>query len=797
MPETNARIKVCHDTAANFKTNNPTLLVGEWALETDTKKMKIGDGSTAYNALPYSTAEDSEEWRKPADWIDIRSGALPNSIYFLVGHSADYTTYPEFSVQATVSNSGTYDVYVDGIKQATTASGTVTTLNWQTLALASGYDVTYPVVLKTHVVRVTPTSSSNTITAIKANDQTSQNGLLWAHFSLQNTLSLLQAFGQATRSICPILEVVTSQNGVIKTNVLNHAFAHCDSLVEIPTIDFDNGNISFYRAFYACAKLKNLYFRNGRIQASTSSTGTGQFAFFDCRVLKKIKTENCTFYNSDNFFGLNHALERLPNFVADSTCWPTLSIRNQRSLKDTFLDLSSYSNAKKVNISGESANPALGWKGITVSNEAPFDDTTSPQLDVSYTGLSRAALINLFKSMPYNVAYEKVGNPTIVNGVLLPSDKTTNTDYIKIVGNINLNNDYEIQYKFKLSSGAKSAIYPFSLQNTSAGYIDINYNPGLSGKPIQFLVYPAEASWHVLTSTNFTFEEEVDYWIRIVKNSNNYKLYISTDGLEFALNNEVTFSDLPSNLPTINQLNIGYSTASNRVLLGSIDFNQTYIKVNDAPFFGPGATKNLVPGGTVVGSPTITNGVASGFDSSSYITIPYVGTTLPQECVFTFTTGSDITSTQTVFNNYSCRVQISSGVIKCFMRLGKDLGITKTSSGISVNTKYTVKISMTSSGVGMYYKTADSDYVTIYEGSEVVVPVNSKVYIGHYDLTTQSFLGSIDLNSTYIKVGSNYVYRGMVPQVKTCSVVGCTGTADLTADDKAIATGKGWELTVA
>ena len=28
------------------------------------------------------------EWQKPSDWIDIRSGACPNSIYYLVGHSA-------------------------------------------------------------------------------------------------------------------------------------------------------------------------------------------------------------------------------------------------------------------------------------------------------------------------------------------------------------------------------------------------------------------------------------------------------------------------------------------------------------------------------------------------------------------------------------------------------------------------------------------------------------------------------------------------------------------------------------
>ena len=32
---------------------NPTLLQGEWGLETDTRLTKLGDGSTAWNSLPY------------------------------------------------------------------------------------------------------------------------------------------------------------------------------------------------------------------------------------------------------------------------------------------------------------------------------------------------------------------------------------------------------------------------------------------------------------------------------------------------------------------------------------------------------------------------------------------------------------------------------------------------------------------------------------------------------------------------------------------------------------------------
>jgi len=41
------------DTAANLTSSNPTPLAGEWGYETDTGNVKIGDGSTAWNSLRY------------------------------------------------------------------------------------------------------------------------------------------------------------------------------------------------------------------------------------------------------------------------------------------------------------------------------------------------------------------------------------------------------------------------------------------------------------------------------------------------------------------------------------------------------------------------------------------------------------------------------------------------------------------------------------------------------------------------------------------------------------------------
>jgi hypothetical protein len=56
MTQTNVRvqIQIRRDTAANWNSADPTLLAGEWGYETDSGKIKIGDGSYEWTNLPYA-----------------------------------------------------------------------------------------------------------------------------------------------------------------------------------------------------------------------------------------------------------------------------------------------------------------------------------------------------------------------------------------------------------------------------------------------------------------------------------------------------------------------------------------------------------------------------------------------------------------------------------------------------------------------------------------------------------------------------------------------------------------------
>lgn len=86
-----AKLKVRSDTATNWQSNNPVLLQGEPALETDTNKLKFGNGTSAYNDLPYISsgavtveANPAEEATEQLNTIEINGVVYEVSSNMLV-----------------------------------------------------------------------------------------------------------------------------------------------------------------------------------------------------------------------------------------------------------------------------------------------------------------------------------------------------------------------------------------------------------------------------------------------------------------------------------------------------------------------------------------------------------------------------------------------------------------------------------------------------------------------------------------------------------------------------------------
>lgn len=109
------QIKLRKDTAANFTSKNPVLGAGEPAYETDTKKLKIGDGTTAYNSLAYFTMTDEfsvyrEKYGAPSDSTPVVNTG--NSITIKAGVSIET---PNGTLNNTTDITYTYDFATDRV----------------------------------------------------------------------------------------------------------------------------------------------------------------------------------------------------------------------------------------------------------------------------------------------------------------------------------------------------------------------------------------------------------------------------------------------------------------------------------------------------------------------------------------------------------------------------------------------------------------------------------------------------------------------------------------------------------
>ena len=69
MVTVNAIMQVRRDTAANFASEDAVYADGEILFETDTRKIKVGDGVTAYSGLGFSTVDMAGVFRSYSDLV--------------------------------------------------------------------------------------------------------------------------------------------------------------------------------------------------------------------------------------------------------------------------------------------------------------------------------------------------------------------------------------------------------------------------------------------------------------------------------------------------------------------------------------------------------------------------------------------------------------------------------------------------------------------------------------------------------------------------------------------------------
>jgi hypothetical protein len=726
-----------------------------------------------------------------------------NTITLLYGVKSDFSKYALFGLLADTS-SGTYDVYIDDVLYATTASGTQTDIDFDPSSanyIGDEYvpigTCTTPEALVLHKVVIKPTTSGATITrfkSIRTSGVTSKQvqGCLWCHFELENVINVTDCFGSYNTKRNPNMMFITAKGDELRISsfvqfLSGSADLYADGgrIAYLPTINLSGlslaGNGVFGNSNSGVGTIKRIKLKNGVI---TSATG---FVYNNTK-LEKIDICNVDIEGAlSNAFRNTNNLKIIPKIKYNSTSY-TDFLTSDRSLLPTKLDVSSVTSLNKIGTYGSSTYPMRGLRGLKVSNEAPFSGS-SPQINVSYTGLDRDALVELFESMPGYMKLDKVGEPTIdSNGV---ASGFSSSNYLQLQNNLTLSNDMELEINIRFKTPSELGTtnqYLFGANASDySGYIGISYKAS-TGQFETRLPNITGGSYTTYTMTANTY-----YSVKsVVKNNTVQTLLYDANNVLLAQTTVKTFSTNWSYSTQL--LTLGVKTdIINSQVLGSIDLKNSYITINNAryQFQLPddattrainitAATGNNL---TKVGSPTIDeNGVASGFSSSDYL---QSNTTFSMsnnfEFLIKFKFNIKSNNTEYIYSGPFCLLLNNANILIRFKENNVGTNHTIVSS-LSTDTFYWLKIKKNNNIIELLLSTNGIDYTQLKNIDLINIIVTNLYQIQIFGKIGSSddfhFNGSIDLNNTYIKVGNNYIMKGY-----------------LTDNDRLIATNKGWGIT--
>ena len=271
------------------------------------------------------------------------------------------------------------------------------------------------------------------------------------------------------------------------------------------------------------------------------------------------------------------------------------------------------------------------------------------------------------------------------------------------------------------------------------------------------------SSWNIAsTSGAYTVLANTNYWVKLKYTRTQYVLEYSTDG-------DVWNEDLVINNPKpIYSVELPLSIGANKhrdgvnyPFLGSIDLNETYININGKRWWsGDKYTK--------VGS-WIDESVAGSFTTAKYLVNNkgIFNTKQPWESVISFTTGSDISTTQVICCNtvgyWGYGVGVQSGKLH--------VGLSSSTSGYNIienkdidvlaNTKYWVRTVFNGENYTCTYSTDGKNYLEVFSLDSTTAVSSGIPRYGLADSGKTPFLGIIDFNESYIKIDGEFWWRGI------------------------------------
>ena len=248
------------------------------------------------------------------------------------------------------------------------------------------------------------------------------------------------------------------------------------------------------------------------------------------------------------------------------------------------LDLSANHSLQKLTAKGTSGKIA-NVSSVLVSNKAPLDNVTSPQIDVSYTGLNKAALVNLFNSMPYNVGYTTEGSPTITDGV---ASGLNDSNFLKLTQASVKEGNLDIKLKFTTGDDVTTSQYPFSWES-KADSTNRACGIYISSSKYGFLCRETDDTNHQWSNTGgAVISANTTYFMHVLFTTTDKSLKVGisdhdgdyTYGVQQTLTNNLCLFNGDFWLPQI-----GRAIPSNFSFPGSIDLNYFSIKIDGITWF--------------------------------------------------------------------------------------------------------------------------------------------------------------------------------------------------------------------
>lgn len=364
------------------------------------------------------------------------------------------------------------------------------------------------------------------------------------------------------------------------------------------------------------------------------------------------------------------------------------------------------------------------------------------------------------------VGYTTVGSPTIVDGV---ASGFSSSKYFSI--NNMPSGSFEGRIRAKLDSDASGYGSVFFLNSASPTHrLSIETVADSETTEVRYYLYDTT------TSTNVAYRiyslSIKGVWVDYVFSHNASTHETTIDIIDVSTGTVLATNTYSNTEFTGGTINMGYYW---QPFQGSIDLNETYIKINDQVWFGtlPAEPKLVGPVDyTVVGSPTISNGVVSGFsgypNASSYIRTKdaFSGTvdllkiktkiTTGESCVGAIVSrsGSSYSSAGIAFQNNGTKASLlirKSNNTDLFNQ-AVDLGFT-----VQPNTTYYTYVSFDGNKYSWKIEDASNSVLFTYNYVSQEKISNARFAFGANiaDTAYSPWQGTIDLNETYIKVNGH------------------------------------------